>query len=66
MTIAEILKEERKKHKYTQQEIANFLQITRGAYAQYETGKNLPPIDNLIKLADLYKVSLDYLTGRYK
>lgn len=65
MNIAEILKEERKKHGLTQQQVADHLKMARGAYAQYETGKNLPPIDNLTKLADLYKVSLDYLTGRY-
>ncbi len=66
MTIAERLKAERKKHGYTQQQVADALNMARGAYAQYETGKNLPPIDNMIKLADLYKTSLDYLTGRYK
>lgn len=66
MELKEILKEERKKHKMTQQEIADYLSMARGAYAQYETGKNSPPISTLTKLADLYKCSLDYLTGRYK
>lgn len=65
MIIAERLKEERKKHGFTQQQVADAINIARGAYAQYETGKNLPPIDNLMKLADLYRTSLDYLTGRY-
>ena len=66
MKLAQILKEERIKHGYTQQEVADLLNMARGAYAQYETGKNTPPLDNLLRLADLYKVSLDYLTGRYQ
>jgi transcriptional regulator with XRE-family HTH domain len=65
MTVAERLKVEREKHGLTQQQVADALKMARGAYAHYETGKNMPPIDNLLKLADLYKVSLDYLTGRY-
>jgi len=66
MELHEILKEERKKHNMTQQEVADYLRMARGAYAQYETGRNLPPITNLTKLADLYKCSVDYLLGRYK
>ena len=64
-TIANRLKELRKQKNVTQEEIAKLLNITRPAYAQYETGKNIPPIENLIKIADYYRVSLDYLTGRY-
>lgn len=65
MEMKDILREERKKHGYTQKQVADILVIGRVAYTQYETGKSLPPIDNLLKLAELYKVSLDYLTGRY-
>lgn len=66
MEIKEILKSERKKHGYTQEQIAKILNIGRQAYTLYETGTNTPTLENLIKLADLYKVSLDYLAGRYK
>ena len=65
MEIKEVLKIERKKHGYTQQQIADKLRMARGSYAKYETGDNTPTLDNLMKLADLYKVSLDYLAGRY-
>ena len=65
MEIKEVLKIERKKHGYTQQQIADKLRMARGSYAKYETGDNTQTLDNLMKLADLYKVSLDYLAGRY-
>lgn len=66
MTIKDNLKEERKKHSLTQQQVADYLNMSRGAYAQYETGKNIPPLDTMIKLAELYKCSIDYLVGRYR
>lgn len=65
MSINKILKEERTKRGYTQQEIANILNISRVAYTLYENGKNTPTTDNILRLADLYNVSTDYLLGRY-
>lgn len=65
-TLRETLIEERKKHKMTQQEVADYLNMARGAYAQYETGKNIPPVTTVAKLAELYKCSVDYLLGRFK
>ena len=60
-----VLKEERENTNLTQTDVANILNITQQAYAHYESGKRTPSIETLIKLADFYKVSLDYLTGRY-
>lgn len=65
MEIKEILKIERKKNNYTQQQVADILNMQRGSYAKYETGVNTPTVDNVLKLADLYNVSTDYLLGRY-
>lgn len=48
----------------TQQEVSSFLHITRSTYAYYECGKNVPQYDNLIRLAELYGVTVDYLLGR--
>ena len=59
------LKEERKKAKITQVQMAKKLNITRPAYTQYETGKTQPSLENAKKIADILKISLDYLTGRY-
>ena len=47
-----------------QKEVANILKITRQQYALYESGKRDIPIDLLIKLADFYHVSTDYILGR--
>lgn len=66
LEIKEILKIERKKNHYTQQQVANILNMQRGSYAKYETGANTPTVDNILKLADLYSVSTDYLLGRYE
>lgn len=66
MEIKEILKITRKRKHLTQQEIAKKLNITRAAYTLYETGKNLPPTQIILNLADIYGVTTDFLLGRYK
>lgn len=48
----------------TQKELAEYLNIKQTTYSKYELGKINIPIEMLIKLADYYDVSLDYLTGR--
>ena len=47
-----------------QKEIDSILKITRQQYGLYESGKRDIPIDLLIKLADFYHVSTDYILGR--
>lgn len=59
----ERLKEIRKDHDYNQIEIAKILGITQVQYSRYETGERLIPINHLIKLAEFYNVSIDYLVG---
>ncbi|HIY57283.1 MAG TPA: helix-turn-helix transcriptional regulator [Candidatus Tetragenococcus pullicola] len=58
------IKELRKEKKYTQQEVADKLGITRPAYTAYETGKRKPDFDTLKVLASLFEVSTDYLLGK--
>lgn len=58
------LRECRKKAELTQIKVATYVDITERAYANYELGVRMPRLDILIRLANLYKVSLDYLTGR--
>ena len=48
----------------TQQEIADYLNMHRSVYRRYELGQRELPLWAAIKLADLYRVSLDYLVGR--
>lgn len=54
----------REDHDYTQQYVATFLNIQQNTYSQYETGKRQLPVDILIKLADLYHTSTDYILRR--
>ena len=60
VTIIKNLREDADK---TQQEIANILGTSQTMYARYERGANEMPIHHLIRLAQYYNVSLDYLCG---
>lgn len=64
MTLAESLKRFRHEFNLTQQQVADSIQMVKPAYQKYEYGKNIPLATVLIKLADTYDVSLDYLVGR--
>ncbi len=48
---------------YTQKQLAQYLQIHQTTYSDYELGNLNIPIDALIKLAKLYKTSIDYIVG---
>lgn len=47
-----------------QKEVAAMLGIDQRVYSNYEIGKRALPIKHLIKLADFYKTSTDYILGR--
>ncbi len=47
-----------------QKELADYLQCTQVSYSHYELGKRDIPTDVLMKLADFYHTSVDYLLGR--
>lgn len=48
---------------YTQKQIADYLGISQNTYSQYEIGVLNYPIDVVVKLAQFYHVSSDYLLG---
>ena len=54
----------REDHDYTQRQIAEILSITQPQYFRYEQGYRDIPTDLLIKLADLYDTTTDYILGR--
>lgn len=56
--------EQRKLNKMTQTSVAEYLGISQPSYIRYENGKAEPTLANLVKLADLFDVSVDYLLGR--
>ena len=62
--IAQRLKECRLEKKITQQALALELSMNHLTYRGYENCKSDIPIVNLVKLADYFGVSMDYLTGR--
>ncbi len=48
----------------TQKQIAEVLGMSQTGYSKYETGENDIPTPVLLKLADFYKTSVDYILGR--
>ncbi len=50
-------------HDMTQQQVADYLVCNRLVYARYERGQREIPVSMLIKLADLYSTSTDYILG---
>lgn len=48
----------------TQKQVAQMLGMSQTGYSKYETGENDIPTAVLIKLADFYHTSTDYLLGR--
>lgn len=63
-TIAHRAKVCRMAKKMTQEDVAKAIDINYLTYRGYENCKSDIPIVYLIRIADLFKVSLDYLTGR--
>ena len=60
----ERLIEQRKLNGLTQRDVADRLGIAQPSYIRYENGTSEPNLENLVKLADLFDVSSDYLLGR--
>ena len=58
------LRQMRMKRGFTQQRLADTLDIALRSYQCYETGTRTPCYDLLIAIADILDVSLDYLLGR--
>ena len=62
--IAERLKTLRLEKNITQLKLANDLYLSRIAMSYYEAGMRCPDVEKLIKFADYFFVSLDYLVGK--
>jgi len=58
------IRELREDNDFKQEKLAEVLGVRQTTYSKYELGKINVPIDMLIKIADFYHVSLDYLVGR--
>ncbi|NFD31054.1 XRE family transcriptional regulator [Clostridium botulinum] len=60
------LKELREEKELTQEELGKLLNVSRQTVSGYEAEVIEPNINNLVRLADIFNVSLDYLLGRTK
>ena len=58
-----ILKDLRVLNKYTQQELADKLDVSQRTIAFYEKGDRHPDYETLIKISKIFDVSVDYLLG---
>lgn len=58
------IKDLREDNDLTQAQVAEFLMCDQSLYSKYERGERDIPLRLLIKLAEYYNVSLDYLVGR--
>lgn len=59
--VGERLTELRIKNNMTQEEFAEYMCVTRQSVSKWETDKTYPDVEKLIKIAELYNVTLDYL-----
>lgn len=58
------LRDMREDRDLTQARIASILGIAQTVYSRYERGYQTIPLEHLVKLADFYGFSIDYLVGR--
>ena len=64
MVFNERLRALRKERGMTQAEVAEKISIAYRNYQRLEANGNTPNFSNLVPLADLFDVSMDYLAGR--
>ena len=65
MKFSERLKDLRKQAGLTQVDVAERLGISQPAYASWERGTKKPTQENLVKIAQVLNVSVDYLIGNF-
>ncbi len=53
----------REDHDLTQQQVADYLMCDQSLYSKYERGERDVPLAVMVRLARLYKTSVDYLAG---
>lgn len=61
MTISEKIKEQRLKNNWTQEDLAQLLNVSRPAVSSWEVGRNYPDLETIIAMSDIFDISLDEL-----
>ena len=64
MSFGKRLKKLRKEKKISQEKLADIIGISRSTLSMYELDKREPDIANIVKFADFFGVSTDYLLGK--
>jgi len=64
LMIGERLRKLRKANNLTQEQVAAYLNVAKSTISQYENNINEPDLETIIRLADWYDVTLDYMMGR--
>ena len=57
------LRDLREENDLTQQQVAEFLMCDQSLYSKYERGERDIPLNIIVKLAQFYRTSIDYLVG---
>ena len=61
MNIGDKVKEERLKKEWTQEQLAQLLNVSRSTVSSWEVGRNYPDLETVIAISDLFGISLDSL-----
>ena len=61
MSFADRLRDLRTNNRYSQEQLAEKLMVSRQAISKWETGESLPDIDKVMLISDFFGVSMDYL-----
>lgn len=64
MKYGDRIAELRKKRNLTQEELAKILKISRAALSHYEQNRREPDYNTLSRIANYFKVTIDYILGR--
>lgn len=61
MNISEEVKNQRLKNKWTQEQLAEILNVSRSTVSSWEVGRNYPDLETIVTISDLFEISLDEL-----
>ena len=61
MNLSQIIREKRNEEYLTQEQLAEKIFVSTKTISNWETGKTMPDIDSLIRLANFFELSLDNL-----
>ena len=61
MILADKIIKQRKKNGWSQEELADKMNVSRQAVSKWESAQTIPDIDKIMKLGELFGVTIDYL-----